>query len=329
MRPFLIIAIAAVLFGCGWSKPSCSADATTSLRLEAEQGRAEAQFKLGRMYYEGASGIKQNYAEALKWFQKAADQKYTRAADYLGVMYQNGTGVTRDYAQALKWYREAAAEGSSFAPVFLGEFYENGIGGPQNYPEALSWYRKAAGQPDSARAQWHLGLMYSEGKGVAKDFAQAMQWQQKAAEHNYAPAQYSLGVLYAAQDYAEAVKWWLKAAKQGHLDAQLCLAAVYYEGKKGVPRNFSEAAGWYRVAAEQGNTMAQNKLSLMYFDGEGVARDYVLSYVWASFSAAQNDPKGIKILNHLEIIMSADQIAEAQRASRRWGGYAPIAAPAQ
>ena len=37
----------------------------------AEQGNAEAQFKLGDCYERGA-GVKQDSAEAVKWFRKAA-----------------------------------------------------------------------------------------------------------------------------------------------------------------------------------------------------------------------------------------------------------------
>lgn len=45
------------------------------LQSEAERGDALAQFKLGTMYLEG-QGIQQDYAEALKWIEKAAEQNY-------------------------------------------------------------------------------------------------------------------------------------------------------------------------------------------------------------------------------------------------------------
>jgi TPR repeat protein len=49
-----------------------------------------------------------DYAEAVKWFQKAANQGNAIGQSSLGVMYQHGKGVPQDYAEAAKWYRKAA-----------------------------------------------------------------------------------------------------------------------------------------------------------------------------------------------------------------------------
>ena len=51
-----------------------------------------------------------------------------------------------------------------------------------------------------------------------------MQWFRKAADQNYAPAQCSLGICYAAgagvpRDYIEAHKWFELASRQGNEDA--------------------------------------------------------------------------------------------------------------
>ena len=43
-------------------------------RKAAEQGVARAQFNLGECCYDGV-GIAQDKAEAVKWFQKAAEQR--------------------------------------------------------------------------------------------------------------------------------------------------------------------------------------------------------------------------------------------------------------
>ena len=55
--------------------------------------------------YENGQGVAQNYAEAVKWYRKAAEQGYAEAQFNLGVMYETGEGVAQDYAEALKWYR--------------------------------------------------------------------------------------------------------------------------------------------------------------------------------------------------------------------------------
>ena len=51
----------------------------------------------------------QDYAEAFKWYRKAAEQGYAPSMISLGSMYRDGQGVPKDYVQAHKWYNLAAA----------------------------------------------------------------------------------------------------------------------------------------------------------------------------------------------------------------------------
>ena len=44
----------------------------TKLRESAEAGNADAQLQLGLAYHNG-TGVVQNYAEAVRWFRRAAD----------------------------------------------------------------------------------------------------------------------------------------------------------------------------------------------------------------------------------------------------------------
>ena len=76
----------------------------------AEQGNAKAQFSLGKMYYEG-QGVRQDYAEAARWYLKAAEQGDPVAQNNLGTMYAKGQGVRQDPVQAEQWYRKAAEQG--------------------------------------------------------------------------------------------------------------------------------------------------------------------------------------------------------------------------
>lgn len=122
-----------------------------------------------------------DYAEAAKWFHKAAEQGDAEAQYALGVMYGNGNGVTQDSAEAVKWHRKAAEQGNAFAQGNLGLAYYNGWGVTQDLDEAAKWTRKAAEQGD-ADAQNKLAVMYYAGYGVTKDNAEAGRWFRKAAE---------------------------------------------------------------------------------------------------------------------------------------------------
>lgn len=111
-----------------------------------------------------------DYAEALKWFGKAAGQGHAGAMVELGDIYRLGAqGVPQNYPEALKWYRKAAGQGDAEAQITMGRVYENGWAGVEkDCAEAVRWYRKAADQGDS-KAQRIMGTVCLSGKAVAKD----------------------------------------------------------------------------------------------------------------------------------------------------------------
>ena len=78
-------------------------------------------------------------------------------------MYAYGEGVPRDFAEAGKWFRKAANGGHAAAQFNLGAMYTEGQGVAREYAEAAKWYRKAADRGD-AKTQFNLGLMYAEAK---------------------------------------------------------------------------------------------------------------------------------------------------------------------
>ena len=108
----------------------------------AEAGDAELQFSLGVMYEHG-EGVRQDYAEAVRWYRKAAEQGHVEAQYNLGVMYAEGQGVRQDYAKAVRWYRKAAEQGQAESQYNLGLMYEKGKGVPKNRKVAKEWYKKA------------------------------------------------------------------------------------------------------------------------------------------------------------------------------------------
>ena len=83
-----------------------------------------AQNNLGVMYANG-EGVPQNYAEAVNWFRKAAEQGDAVAQNSLGAMYNNGTGVPEDDVQAYAWFNIAAAQGDELAKENKGRVTES------------------------------------------------------------------------------------------------------------------------------------------------------------------------------------------------------------
>ncbi|MDX2145962.1 MAG: caspase family protein, partial [Planctomycetota bacterium] len=162
---------------------------------------------------------RKDYAEAMKWYRKAADAGEALAMNNIGLLYHNGKGVTQDYAEAMRWYRKAADAGEAGARGNIGVLYANGQGVTQDYAEAMKWFREAA-DAGEAGAMGNIGRLYHNGRGVMQDYAEAMRWYRKAADAGEAWAMTSIGVLYdngqgVTQDEAKAIEWWQKAARLG------------------------------------------------------------------------------------------------------------------
>ena len=68
------------------------------------------------MYYNG-QGVPQNYAEAMKWYRKAAQQDHASAQNNLGLMFSEGHSMPPDNVQAHMWYNLAAANGPDIAAM--------------------------------------------------------------------------------------------------------------------------------------------------------------------------------------------------------------------
>ena len=159
-------------------------------RILAEKGNAQAQFNLGEMYEKG-NGVAHDYAEAIKWYTKSAEQGFSEAQNYLGVLYQNRN---EDYAEATKWYRKAAEQGYLVAQLNLGSMYYYGKGVTQNYEEAARWYHLAAEQGD-IWAQYFLGNMYNHGHGVSQDNVLAYMWFGLSASQGFEGAKTNRNIL--------------------------------------------------------------------------------------------------------------------------------------
>ncbi|GEM_PF-629499 len=268
-----------------------SQDEIISTRSKAEQGDPQAQFSIGRLYDKG-TGVKQNYAEAAKWYRLSATQGFATAQASLGIMYMLGQGVIQDDNEAIRWVRLAANQGLAPAQYLLGLMYENGQGVTQNEVEAVKWYRLSADQ-GNALGQYNLAQAYSFGKGVTQNDAEAFRLYMLSATKGNADAQASVGWMYTTgkgitKNHVESLKWYHLSADQGNAFSQNSLGAMYEYGI-GVVQNYTEAVKWYRLAADQGKDLAQINLARAYGNGNGVVKDYSESLKWYRVAADQGN----------------------------------------
>ncbi len=139
----------------------------------------------GNSYEAGLDAFNEgDYTTALNTFRPLAEQGEAQAQFKLGVMYHQGQGVPQDYAEAMKWYRLAAEQGFALAQSNLGGMYISSHGVGQDYQEAAQWFQRAANLFNS-KAQFNIGCMYSEGLGLPKDYVLAQLWVSRAAERGF------------------------------------------------------------------------------------------------------------------------------------------------
>ncbi len=92
-----------------------------SLQEAAKQGDAQAQAKLGSMYFLGHDGIEKDEIKAAEWITKAAKQGLVDAQVMIAAMYDRGIGVPSDVNIATSWYEKAAAKGHGASLAILGK----------------------------------------------------------------------------------------------------------------------------------------------------------------------------------------------------------------
>lgn len=82
---------------------SVDANGFAATKAMAERGDAFAQFRLGVFYEIGHGGVLRDYAEASRWYLKAAEQGNKMAQLDLARMFVDGKGVQQNYVEAGAW----------------------------------------------------------------------------------------------------------------------------------------------------------------------------------------------------------------------------------
>lgn len=105
-------------------------------------GEAESQFKLAQKYAIG-DGVKENNAEAVKWYLKAAEKGHPKAALNMSRLYFTGEGLEQDDVKGAQWMLRAATAGDSYAAALMGMLYLGGIGVERDPQQALHWLNRS------------------------------------------------------------------------------------------------------------------------------------------------------------------------------------------
>jgi uncharacterized protein len=136
------------MFNTSAGQEFSSTSARRCTQTDAAAGDAEAQFALA--FSLAAGPAPQDYAQALEWYLKAADQNHRLAQFNLGQMYAYGQGMPKSDSMALMWIRRAADGGDAGAQFNMGDRFGRAsvhgteINAAESRIESYKWFKLAA-----------------------------------------------------------------------------------------------------------------------------------------------------------------------------------------
>jgi TPR repeat protein len=139
--------------------------------------------------FEGEAALnKGDYETALKHLELLANNGSANAQFYIGKMYEEGISFKKNDYWAHHWINKAAQLGLPDAQYTLGYFYRNGVGVVKDSTQTVKWFNKA-GKKGHPKAQFNLGAMYINGDTVSKSLKEAKYWINLAMKSNHPRAE--------------------------------------------------------------------------------------------------------------------------------------------
>ncbi len=195
------------------------------LKQRAEKGDATAQWDLAKYYCEHPD--QGGLYDWINWARKAAEQGHPEAEVCVGKFCEDHF----DEPQAAMWYERAAMQGYTQGDYYLGLYYKEGRGGlPRDLKQAEQCFLRASRYVEAAYEYYECYRLRTgdDWEENEKEVMQACRLLKGSADGGYAPAQYTLGMLYESYNDPEEAQTYLKAAaKQGHAAAVEYLCTMY------------------------------------------------------------------------------------------------------
>jgi len=134
--------------------------ANGSAKAKTFKSLADVQYKMALAYKEGEEGKAKDPVKANAYLTKAAEQGHADAQYKIALNYLAGEGDKKDPVQAVIWLKKAAEQGHADAQYELGRCYMLGNGVAENKSQAISWFEKAVanGSGSAQSAQEIVGF---------------------------------------------------------------------------------------------------------------------------------------------------------------------------
>ncbi|MDR1195906.1 MAG: hypothetical protein LBL00_05465 [Endomicrobium sp.] len=259
------------------AKSSTESAYIKNLKKQANNDDTGAQFELGKSYFYGKNGVKEDEKEAFYWFIMAATNESKEALEFIiEHMNKNMYAATefvnllyilaskKEKVYALKELEDFASGGnalSALAQFYIGKLYFESKVLKQNYKTAFKYFKQALAnghieslafikeqaQTNNHIAQEILAEIYFDGIMVDKDKKEAFKWYAKADKNGSEKAGDTIN----------------KYANRGDIDAQNCLIEIYYNNG-----NYAKLIN----LADSGNNQAIKYINLIFNNSNGKAQ---------------------------------------------------------
>ncbi|MDP2138622.1 MAG: hypothetical protein Q8J74_12310 [Candidatus Didemnitutus sp.] len=237
----------ATMLGDKKSKNYNAAEAVKWYELAAETGQIWAMLQLGLIHARGELG-QADPVQAFRWFEKAGGgdkPKHYLGVANLAICYQNGFGVAKDPAKADALFQKHRATDIVCYLGNLGQCPPE----PLTFEEVTALNETWAKKKNDPTAQYLLGLRYLNGWGVKADMEDAKKWLKKAGKARHGGALCQLGLL--AEHIATRAFGYGTTAQEA----------------------LKEAVSYYIEGSDAGDADATANYANMLQGGRGVAKD--------------------------------------------------------
>lgn len=233
----------------------------SELKLVADRGFSEAQYKVAKAYEEGIA-VEHSPEQAVRYYKLAADQGNKEAQSEIAWLYDLGYWMPKSYSTASYYHKLCGEQGNNISLTRLGYLHELGLGVELSNEKAFTYYLKAA-ENGYRFAQGLLAECYEFGKGVTAS--------NELAQHYYQ--------LYVKnQNYRlDADKW--------ERDCVSCLnlQEIYFF-------YLHEVFIHYKARAISGDKNALLKIAQYYREGWGVEKSSELSKYYSELASKKEKP---------------------------------------
>ncbi|SHI62726.1 tetratricopeptide repeat protein [Pseudobutyrivibrio xylanivorans] len=256
----------------------------SELEVLAYQGDTEAQIMLGRMLEYGTEDVKQNFTEAISWYQMASDSGSVDGTDALGYFYLTGAGVDQNLDKAEELFKSAIDAGSVNAKVGLARvLLEKG-----DYEAVIDEADEMTEEKSEAKSEEKTSKKKDESDETEEnELAQIVELLTVAQQAGDLDGGYYLGYIYekgigVTQDYKKAYDYYNRVVRSSSTAlndrdsinlSNIAIGIMYIKGY-GVGVDTDAALEHFTVASDNSSPKASYYIGQMYEKGIGVDKDY-------------------------------------------------------